>query len=766
MCRRVTFLLLALPSLLFGQADYYHSVEGLKKADLKSALHDLIQPDRVLQYGGRGEGYTWGGFYQCDYLEGGYVRDRYSNELRKFNVDKSAVSNMNIEHIWANSWWGHLVNNAYCDLFNLFPADSEANGRKSNNPIGVVDGKVAYDNGVVKIGKSSSYRADSLITAWEPADEWKGDFARTYFYMATCYQHLSDLWTTTEGLLTVDGSEWPTMRPWVYHLMLQWAKDDPVDEIEQARNEQIYQIQGNRNPFVDYPHLCEFIWGDSLEYVFYINHESTETELFVPAPQARIDYGLQALSKGFETTLTVRGRNFDEGLDLTVDNPVFQLGSSHITGEDITTGYALPLTVKPASAGTYRAVLTLSNSTFSQVDTLDIAFVDGIPAYEASDIVCSVSSRRFTANWMDYEPGATYTLEVYTKKADGTHEEFGTFTTTDNHYQVKGVKASTTYYYTVSIYKDDELQVSSNEVAVTMPDVTPVFSVSSSYLAFSATPGQPSAATQVSITAYALPEYVFNVSLVAPFEVSADGEEWSQSLTLTGTEPTFFVRLGAVDEEMELEGEMVVSTKDVEEKIVTLIASVDANKAFFEDFETGTKGAYAEGTVTCSASSWKMTDAMLGADDNANGKKCVRMRALGSIEMQDDKMDGCDSLWFYAGLYNKDTGVKLTVSYSVDGGEQWIPIVTDLAVSAMQRYGYHLDVPGNIRLRFQTNVNGNKRINVDDVQMSNWIDANHIDLVNESLQEGEDSYDLSGRRISKRYKGISIRDNKKHLIRR
>ncbi|MBR4758416.1 MAG: hypothetical protein IK084_06380, partial [Bacteroidaceae bacterium] len=94
--RRIVLYLLFIPYLVYGQAEYYRSVEGLKKAELKTALHDLIQPDQVLKYGGKGEGYTWAGFYATDWLEGGYVRDRYSDEQRLFNADKSAVANMNI----------------------------------------------------------------------------------------------------------------------------------------------------------------------------------------------------------------------------------------------------------------------------------------------------------------------------------------------------------------------------------------------------------------------------------------------------------------------------------------------------------------------------------------------------------------------------------------------------------------------------------------------------------------------------------------------
>lgn len=189
--------------MAYGQEDYYRPVEGLKKSELKTALHELIQPERVLDYGGKGEGYTWSGFVVTDRMPDGTVRDRYSNVVREFN-GLNAVEGMNIEHSFANSWWGHTVNNAYCDLFNLFPSDGTANGRKSNNPIGVVTETPAFDNGVTRVGKSASYRTDSLITVWEPADEWKGDFARTYFYMATCYEDYADLWQTTEGLLMVE----------------------------------------------------------------------------------------------------------------------------------------------------------------------------------------------------------------------------------------------------------------------------------------------------------------------------------------------------------------------------------------------------------------------------------------------------------------------------------------------------------------------------------------------------------------------------------
>ncbi len=758
---KVLLLLITFCSSLLAQEQYYRKAEGLRGTQLKEALHDLIQPSYVLAYGG-GVGKTWTGFWYTDQMENMQVRDRYSNVVRYLNPDMSAVSNMNIEHIWANSWWGHVKNNAYCDLFNLYPADATANGRKSNNPIGIVDGTVSYTNGVTKVGKSSSYRADSLITAWEPADQWKGDFARTYFYMATCYSHMTSLWTTTEGLLTVDPNSPLLMRPWVYNLMLEWAEADPLDEIEQQRCDAIYEIQGNRNPFVDYPELCYYIWGDKSDEQFYCSEEHG-AEIFVPAASEEIDFGLHPLSRPFSAKVQVRGRGLNEGASLAVTDEYFSIGKASLSANEIHEGTDVSISVTPTEEGTYTTMLLLEGSGYVQQTPLTVSFVDGIPAYPATDIVCAVSSRRFNANWMNYQPDATYTLDVYTKDANGQPKAFGTYTTTDTTYQVKNVLASTTYYYKVSIIKDGQPTINSNEVKVEMPEVAPVFSVSAEDIAFTATPGKPSAPAQVSVTAMAVPKYVMEVSTSAPFEISSDGETWSQKLTLKGQNVSFFIRFGGGIEEGDYEGEVIVSTEGMDDKVISVSCNVDATKSFFEDFETGTKGGYAAAEVTCNAATWEMSNALLAGDDNALDKKCVRMKGYvktGStittpahIMMTTDKVNGCDSLWFYAGSYGNDTGVKMTVSYSVDAGNTWTNVVTSLPVGEMKRYGYKINMDGNIRLKFESENTGNKRVNIDNVQMSDWEDPTSIqDLkVSQDLKDLNGSmYDLSGRKVMNR----------------
>lgn len=255
---------------------YYTNANGKKKEALKAALHDIIQPVTVLSYGS-GANSTWSGFYQTDRTSDGYVIDRYSPRSTwvKFSSSAnansaSAASGMNIEHSFPKSWWGGSSNNAYKDLFNLMPCESGINSTKSNYAMG----KVTSDdkgNGYTKVGKGPTASGNTWL--WEPADEWKGDFARGYFYMVTTYSNLT--WTSAQALVMLENNDYPTMQEWAYTLLLQWAKQDPVDEIERKRNDAVYNIQMNRNPFVDFPNLAEYIWGDSVNYAFNIDGTST-----------------------------------------------------------------------------------------------------------------------------------------------------------------------------------------------------------------------------------------------------------------------------------------------------------------------------------------------------------------------------------------------------------------------------------------------------------------------------------------------------------
>lgn len=256
----------ALPMLAQIPEGYYSSLKGKKGAELKTAIHDIIKKANVLSYGS-GKGHTWWGFWSTDRDERGFFIDRYSSESEwvKSTSQGAVGAGMNIEHSFPKSWWGGAKNQAYEDLYNLMPCESRINSTKSNYPMGIV---VSGDkgNGWTKVGKGTDGN-----WYWEPADPWKGDFARGYMYMATAYQDYN--WSGKQALQILQQGAYPTLQKWAYTLYILWAKADKPDAIEIKRNNDVAKIQGNRNPYVDFPNLMEYVWGDSTNIAF--NPETT-----------------------------------------------------------------------------------------------------------------------------------------------------------------------------------------------------------------------------------------------------------------------------------------------------------------------------------------------------------------------------------------------------------------------------------------------------------------------------------------------------------
>ena len=259
LCLAVLFML---PVFVIAQSGYYSSIDGVEGgATLKTALYNLLKEHTRINYGS-GVSSTWGAFFTTDRNPAtNQVYDMYSAEVRYFGDQGDAIDGMNIEHSVAKSWWGGTKNDAYCDLHHLNPSDQEANNRKGNFPLAKLE-SVTWDNGVTFVGKAT---IDGYsVSAYEPCDEYKGDFARVYMYMFTCYQNLTYKYTW----MNYENSTYPTFKPWAVELLLQWHKQDPVSEREIVRNNAVYSIQGNRNPYIDYPQLAEYVWGDSVDYTF------------------------------------------------------------------------------------------------------------------------------------------------------------------------------------------------------------------------------------------------------------------------------------------------------------------------------------------------------------------------------------------------------------------------------------------------------------------------------------------------------------------
>lgn len=249
---------------------YYDNANGKKKAALKAALHDVIAKHTKIGYDN-----LWASYENVDYLpktnsQGRHqVMDYYSEEVHYFNGTGSAVSGMNKEHVAPQSWWTGGTSVAVgSDLFQVIPSESNANSAKGNYPLGVVKGSVSYSNKRMKTGKD-----DNNKMVFEPCDEYKGDFARIYFYVATCYPDV-DWRNRSDVNVSFRQEDYPTLKSDILPLLLQWAKNDPVSEWEITRNDRVYSEQLNRNPFVDFPNLAEYIWGDSIDFAFNVDGTS------------------------------------------------------------------------------------------------------------------------------------------------------------------------------------------------------------------------------------------------------------------------------------------------------------------------------------------------------------------------------------------------------------------------------------------------------------------------------------------------------------
>ena len=252
---------------------FYNTANGLKDCELKGTLKELIRNHTVIGYG---EG-SWEVFYYADQDENGYCMDMYCDDWKKFGAPGSAVSGCNVEHSFAKSWWGGAKNDAYKDCYHLNPSNSTANSARSNYPLGNVTNLVKTA-GSLKIGTQHHDALNVDFNIWEPKDEYKGDFARAYFYMATCYgkdkngNYDPTVCSAFQGWrldnkdvgsrFAMQNDNYLEFQPWEQEVLIQWHRQDPVSVKEIKRADAVSNFQHNRNPFIDYPYLAEYIWGE------------------------------------------------------------------------------------------------------------------------------------------------------------------------------------------------------------------------------------------------------------------------------------------------------------------------------------------------------------------------------------------------------------------------------------------------------------------------------------------------------------------------
>jgi endonuclease I len=252
---------LQLTILVKGQPPqgYYDPAAGLYGTSLQQALHDIIDNHTVITYD-----YVWTAFETTDKKPDGKVWDMYSdipggNPPYEFSFGNDQCGNYNgegdcynREHSWPKSWFSDQTP-MYSDLFHLYPTDGYVNNERSNYPYGKVGSAGWTSLNGSKVGDCISPGYSG--TVFEPIDAYKGDFARSYFYMSTRYYNEDEGWA---GSYMTNGSQ---LKPWAVTMLLQWNQQDSVSQKEIDRNNAVYSIQNNRNPFIDHPDYARSIWG-------------------------------------------------------------------------------------------------------------------------------------------------------------------------------------------------------------------------------------------------------------------------------------------------------------------------------------------------------------------------------------------------------------------------------------------------------------------------------------------------------------------------
>lgn len=269
---KLLFLGLLLSFVSFAQipTGYYDSATGTGYT-LKTQLYTIINPHTVISYTG-----LWDLYYTSDVRTDGKVWDIYSNCNFIFGTFAATGGNQdngtggsvecdkyNREHTFPKSWFGGTVTPMYTDGFHVMPTDKKDNSMRGNIPYGKVGTSTFTTSNGSKIGNCITPNAPASLTVFEPADQYKGDIARNYFYMATCYQNLISGWQNIDpnGAKVLDGSSDKVYQQWYLDLMYSWHLADPVSQKEIDRNNAVYAVQGNRNPYIDHPEWVQKVWG-------------------------------------------------------------------------------------------------------------------------------------------------------------------------------------------------------------------------------------------------------------------------------------------------------------------------------------------------------------------------------------------------------------------------------------------------------------------------------------------------------------------------
>lgn len=258
---------------------YWESVNGKAGETLWNAVSaQTNQGYKSIGYSGLYNAYKSTDVYPADSAgKAGKIWDMYGecvfSTTNTCGNYSSPCDCYNREHSIPQSWWGGGTGGIGNDIFHVLPTDGKINGVRSNYEYGVVNGGTNWLGN--KYGSASSWSTDRKTIAseaeeevngsgnvFEPKPQYKGDIARGLLGTIVKWKqsNLTSGNNFFNGTYTASGYFGLTKKAVV--LLMKWHREDPVSRKEIDRNNGIQATQGNRNPFIDYPYLAEYIWGE------------------------------------------------------------------------------------------------------------------------------------------------------------------------------------------------------------------------------------------------------------------------------------------------------------------------------------------------------------------------------------------------------------------------------------------------------------------------------------------------------------------------
>ena len=694
---------------------YYNNALNKKGQALLTALYGIVSSHTDVGYDG-----LWDVYDDADTDSRGYYIDMYSN-YDKFTRSKKCGNYSNIgdcvnrEHSFPKSWWGSGKADQYSDAYHLYPTDGFVNNQRSNFPFGeCANGKRLTNGSYYGKGKlGSSTFSGYSGTVFEPDDEYKGDFARTYFYMATAYNNIFGKWNGD-----MLASSFPYFSDWALNLLLKWHRQDPVSDKERLRNNYVCAWQGNRNPYIDHPELVEHIWGNQADKNW-TGSDVTVPTIIAPAQGDVLDLGTVRIGNTLTATLTVKGNALEEELEIIVTGTGFSASPTIIDVDDALAGAIVTVSFASPTEGTFTGNLQVTSSETTAVNVaLHAQAVDGIVAKNATEI----NSSGFTANWENSDQ-STGNYNLFVTDAQGTVLEGYPVAVRASLLSkaVTGLQPLTAYRYYLESATDATFK--SNVVEVTTLPLEKILSIEGPDDGFDLTAVVGSASPIVEGIVYAenITEDI-TLEVDGNFVLSQDRVNWSNSLTLDSDGEAFYLKMANTGTMGEYTATLEASTASgVSAEILVNghVKSAAQTETLVETWEGCTTGGYWNKDVQGAAFLWNFNNAGIWSDDNSRDDRSCRLgnNTNSCITMLED-VDGISKVTFYAAKWGSDASATLLLEYSTDKGSTWNTLKTySITESSLSQFTAEANVTGDARIRLRQTAG--KRLNIDDIAITN-----------------------------------------------